>query len=67
MIYLIHCKNFYKRHNVLPPSIAIKNFYKQKNPKKPDYKSFYCAFYRGAMGKRKDSTERNKGCIIRST
>jgi hypothetical protein len=24
MIYLIHCKNFYKCHNVSPPSTTIK-------------------------------------------
>jgi hypothetical protein len=26
MIYLIHCKNSYKCHNVAPPSITIKNY-----------------------------------------
>jgi hypothetical protein len=28
MIYLIHCKNFYKCHKILPPSTIIKNFQK---------------------------------------
>jgi hypothetical protein len=63
MIYLLHCKDFCKCHNVPPPSTTIKKEEKRKNPKKKKNHKAFRTEYLGSAGASKYFLEKTQKII----